>query len=305
MKTHQPPNTPNRSTDTDVWFQNLRQKTLEELRQDIQHKNRVFSLQLNERLQRDQEARRFLQECGLDLQRLDQAEKQEEQLLDQFLQQTRPPLLKRPRKQEAPIRTQQAKKQLVSEMGQPLTLAGTDVVTNLRTGSEPTFTPQIARNIKNTMSGSGWGCGVKENPNYPDTMAYWWYTYTPSQSRVHNFWVSTPYAGFYVIRANDRWYNCKYSKTYAFYEVDVYQFSWRGADRRTVVDRRSGNINETGRLEGALYWSFTHPLEGGAPVTVRITATLDVYAQGSGDYGELNFADGTDNYLDEPVVSIY
>lgn len=286
-------------------LEQLRESTLAALRQEIQHQRQSAALQRDERRRQGDEAFQLLQDCGVERQRLDRLEAQEQEQLNRYLDGIRPGLVEsppRPRRAESDEAPHAA---LLAELGPTLTPVKSDVLTQLRSTSEAEFTTLSRRDLKASMSGSGWGCWVEENPAYPDTMAYWWYSYTPSTTRSYNFWVSAPYAGFYVIRADDSWYNCKYAKSYAFYEVDVYQHYWRGADRRTVIDRRDDNINQSGQVAGAIYWFFSQPLLANIPVTVRVTATLDVYAQGGGSYAELNFADGADHYLDPPAVIIY
>ena len=300
----QPASAPKLSADIQDDFQRLRQQTFADLRHDLRHQNHLLSLQLQERQRQTEEARRLLQQGGLDLRRLDTMDAEKERLLNRFLEQARPELLTPSPRQKGHRQAQEVRARVAQHIGQQATLLGTDLITGSPSELEPAFTTQVARDLKAIQSGSGWGCGTVENPNYPDPTVYWWYMWTPSQSGAHQFWVSAPYSGFYIARADDSWYNCKYIKVYAFYEVDVYQFYWRGADRRPVVDQRGANINRTGQVAGSLQWSFSHPLESGAPVWVQIRATLDVSAKGSGSYGELNFSDG-DGTLGEPTVSIY
>jgi hypothetical protein len=288
-------------------FQRVRQQALSEIREDLRQKNAVFHLQLEDRQRQDEESRRLLRESGLDLENLEKLDTQEERLLDRFLQEVRPPLASRPRVQEAHLQALATQAAVLPYMGQHATLLGADLATNLRHDAEPVFVWLYgAGDVKlaNTMTGSGWGCFVSENPDYPDAMTVWWYVWTPPQDGAYRFWVVAPYSGFRVIRANDSWYNCKYAKAYAFYEVDVYQFFWRGADLQTMIDRRGSNINEAGPVSGSLHWNFSHPLGSNHPVIIEIRLTLDVYAQGSGAHAELNFSDGEGNSLGSPVVFI-
>lgn len=286
-------------------YRRLRQQTLQDLRQELQHKNRRFALQRDARLRREKERMQFLADSGVSLRRIEEEERRDAQELEEILAKDRTQVIDPAPHRPAEIRSREDREFLISQMGNPVELAGMDVLTGLRTGAEPEFSATYQRDLKSTMSGSGWGCGVKENPDYPDTMAYWWHVFTPAQARTFTFYISAPYSGFYVTRADDSWYNCKYVKTYCFYDMDVYQLSWRGMERRTVLDRRGSNVNDTGRMQGTTVWSFNHALQAGIPVTVRVRITLDIYAQGGGSYGELNFADGSANYLESPEVYIY
>lgn len=272
------------------------------------HKQATFQSQLEDRQQLDQEARKLLQDGGLQFGALDKLETRENQLRNRFVKKVRPPLADAPLTDEQRIRDRWFQSRINQPALQAATLVGADTFSFANGEGEPTTVwfddTEKIDNLKNSMSGSGWGCFVKENPNYPDEMVTWWYLWVPPAEGSYWFWVVSAYAGFYIVKANDGYFNCKYAKAHAFTEVDVYQYFWHGQETRTIIDKRDDNINEAGRVSGSVHFNFSRSLGAGDVMAVKVTTTLDVYAQGSGSYAELNFNDGEGNYLRAPLVFI-
>jgi hypothetical protein len=221
-------------------------------------------------------------DCGLDLKRLDGLEAEEDRLLADFLRQVRPPLADWQHDLEAHLRARTTQAARYPHMGQQATLLGADISTNMRDGSGATFVwlydAEEIRSLSDVLQGSGWGRLVKENPAYPNTTAQWWYLWTPPEDGTYWFWVIATYSGFRAVRANDKWYNRKYAKAHFYYDVDVHQYFWHGPDYQTVMDKRGSNITDAGEVSGSIHWLFGHRLKGGDEVTVKVTATLDVYS---------------------------
>jgi len=289
-------------------FQRLRQETLAQIRRDDAHQKRIFALQLKERQAQAEHARQLLAQAGLDVKHLDDLEAEEDKRLAEFLQIVRPPLISPPRNFENHLQARTAQATLHQHVGQAATLLGADVCRDHRADGEPTFVwlydDDNVKDVLDKLKGSGWGCFVKENPDYPNSTATWWYMWTPPEDGLYAFWAIVPYSGFYVIRANDSWYNCKYAKAHAFADLDIHQYFWRESRRRSLVDKRGSNIDATSLASGSVHFNFTEPLNAGDEITVRVTVTLDVYAQGSGSYAELNFSEGEANFLGVPGVFI-
>jgi hypothetical protein len=71
-----------------------------------------------------------------------------------------------------------------------------------------------------------------------------------------------------------------------------------------MIDRHGKNIQDSLLVEGRTSFGFEEALNGGDEIIVRVTVTLDTYAQGGGSYAELNFSDGEANLLEAPLVII-
>jgi hypothetical protein len=288
VKNNQQDYAPHRVAKATAAFLELRRSTLAERERELEHNRYVFSLQLEERRRQAEQARQLLVQSGIELEQLERLDA--EQDIEGHLQER---FANGPR---------------YRHMGEAPTLLGADLATYANAADEPTFVwlyEAGSIDLDTNQQGGEWSClFLEENPDYVDPTADWWYTWTPPEDGVYSFWAIAPYSGFYIIRANDAWYNCKYAKAHAFVEVDVHQYFWRGPDRRTIVDKRGSNIQETGLASGALQWFFNEPLNADDEVTVRVTTTLDVFAKGTGDYAELNFSEGEGNYLGTPGVFI-
>lgn len=300
-----PPGRLSRSVDT---FEALHRDTLARVLRDAENSRRVFRRSEKARAGRAEADRQLLARAGLDLGELDELETREEELLHRFLESVRPDLEGRRRDRDGELRSRAEEATLFSGYGHRATLLGADVITNLHDGEDASVVwlhdADQVRDLSDESTGSGWGCLVRENPAYPDAAAQWWYQWVPPADGSWWFWIVAAYSGFRVVRANDSWHNCKYAKAFFYYDVDVHQYAWRGPDHRTIIDRRGGNIDDAGEVSGAVHWTFPHRVKAGDQVTIKITATLDVYAQGGGSYAELNFGTGQANLLKAPVVVI-
>jgi len=104
--------------------------------------------------------------------------------------------------------------------------------------------------------------------------------------------------GFYVLRADDRWYNCKNARASVGVSVDVNQYGyWHGEQQTQLLDREDDNISLYELLDLPIGLAHSTPLRAGDPVCVALTLTIDAFALGSGSIAEVNFADGTGNYV--------
>jgi hypothetical protein len=307
MQNYQGPD-PNRLAWATQAFLRLREETIAEEKRDFERNKYLDSLQLKEREQQAEEAFQLLLRCGIDQKELDQLEATEDRLQEAFLQQVRPPLVERQQVLEAHLQDRFARSALYQYAGSAPTLLGADLSRPASADGEPTYVwlydAEKIKDLTSTMENSGWGCFLKENPDYPDPNAKWWYTWTPPEDGLYSFWVIAAYSGFFIIRANDKWYNCKYAKAHAFVDVNVHQYFWRGRHERTIVDRRGSNIQDSSLVSGSVHFLFNESLNGGDEMKIRITITLDTYARGSGSYAELNFSDGEANFLRAPAVFI-
>jgi hypothetical protein len=308
MENYQQGHASNRINNATAAFMQLREATIADAQRDYERNQYLHSLQLKEREQQAEEARQLLVRSGFDLKHLDHLEATEDRLRHAFLQQVRPPLAERPLALEAHLQDRFAQAMLYHHVGDTPTLLGADLSAPGTADGEPTYVwlydAEKIKDLTSISEGSGSGCFVRENPDFPDPTAKWWYTWTPPEDGLYSFWVVAPYSGFCIIRANDKWYNCKYAKAHAFVEVNVHQYFWLGRHEQTIIDKRGSNIQDTSLVSGSVHFLFNEPLKGGDEMVVRITVTLDTYVQGSGSYAELNFTEGQANYLRAPFVFI-
>jgi hypothetical protein len=288
-------------------FLQLREDTIVEARRDYERARYLHSLHRTEREEQAEEARRLLARTGLDLEHVDRFEVSEDRLLHAFLEEVRPHLAERPLALEAHLQARIARARRYHPGGYTPTLLGADVSAigaRDRELRDVWLNDGQVHNVTSSQSGSGWGCFVGENPDYPDPTARWWYSWTPPEDGLYSFGVELRYSGFCIIRADDTWHNCKYAKAIAWTRANVHQYFWLGEHGQRMIDRHGKNIQDSLLVEGRTSFGFEEALNGGDEIIVRVTVTLDTYAQGGGSYAELNFSDGEANLLEAPLVII-
>jgi hypothetical protein len=159
------------------------------------------------------------------------------------------------------------------------------------------------KNYWNWAKGGGWGCtgGVGSNQQW----AEWGFWYKPPTSRFYSIRPYFQYRGFYIVRANDKWYNCKKAQVLVSAWTNVHQYNWKGWNHVNVLNVRDDNINVNRRFDTNRYTYNSYLLGAGDWAFIRCTIGLYVRAQGSGSYAENNFSTGAANKLCVPHVHVY
>jgi hypothetical protein len=151
-----------------------------------------------------------------------------------------------------------------------------------------------------TGAGSGlFGTGAGSFTVYMD----WWFTYHAPQNRnyAHTIWV--PFHGFYILYADDGFWDSKEAHARIDLSAVGYQYNYKATGSTNVFDMDSQNINVNDRFDGwrTMYYS---DLLGADQAYLRVTASFYVYARGGGSHAQLNFSDGNANYMGVPWVYI-
>ncbi len=169
-------------------------------------------------------------------------------------------------------------------------------------GAQPVLGGGNCKNYWNWARGGGWGCtgGVGSNQQW----AEWTFWFRPEASRFYTIRPHFQFRGFYIVRANDKWYNCKNSRVLVSAWTNVYQYNWKGWNHVNILDVRGSNINVNRRLDTDRHTHNSYLLGGGDWAAVRCTIGLYVRAQGSGSYAENNFSVGAANKICVPHVHV-
>ena len=149
-------------------------------------------------------------------------------------------------------------------------------------------------------AGSGlFGTGAGSFTVYMD----WWFTYRAPENRNYSHSVSVPFNGFYIVRADDGFWDSKEAHARIDLSAVGYQYNYKAVGTANVLDVRDDNINVNDRFDGwrNIYYS---DLLGADQAYLRVTASLYVYARGGGSTAQLNFSDGSANYLGVPWVYV-
>ena len=106
--------------------------------------------------------------------------------------------------------------------------------------------------------------------------------------------------GYYIIKANDKWYNSKYARTKLTAWTNVHQYNWKGWNNVTLLNKGDDNINQNRRFDVDRYTYNSYLLGGGDWAFISCVIGLYAYARGDGSYVKNDFSTGNANYLCVP-----
>jgi hypothetical protein len=148
--------------------------------------------------------------------------------------------------------------------------------------------------------GSGlFGTGAGSFTVYMD----WWFTYTPTENRNYSNTIYVPFHGFYILYADDGFWDSKESHARIDLSAVGYQYNYKATGTTNVFDMDSQNINVNDRFDGwrTMYYA---DLLGADRAYLRASASFYVYARGGGSTAQLNFSDGNANYIGVPWIYV-
>lgn len=149
-------------------------------------------------------------------------------------------------------------------------------------------------------SGSGiFGTGACEGSLIMD----WWFTFIAPANRYYGHTIWVPYHGFYIIRADDGFWDSKYASARIDLSAVGYQYNYKGTSTTNIFSMGNDNINVNDRIDGwrTMYYA---DLLGADRAYLRVSSTYRVYARGGGSASQLNFSDGNANYMGIPWVYV-
>lgn len=149
-------------------------------------------------------------------------------------------------------------------------------------------------------SGNGWfGSGAASI----DVLADWWYYFSPNTDRWYNYTIVAPMHGFYICYADDGFWDSKEAHVKADISATGYQYTWKPTTTTNLFDYDGQNINLANRYDNSPVFYYSDLL-GADTAYVRVTQSLYGYARGDGSHAELNFSDGSANYLSPPTIYV-
>lgn len=159
------------------------------------------------------------------------------------------------------------------------------------------------KNLYNWASGGGWGCtgGVGSINSYAE-FGFW---FKPPTNRFYSVRPYFQFRGYYIVKANDKWYNCKYARVLVSAQTNCYQYNWKGWNNVNVLNVRGSNINVNKRFDANRYTYNSYLLAGGDWAYIRARVRLYAYAKGDGSYAKNDYSTGVANKLCVPHVLVY
>jgi len=152
-----------------------------------------------------------------------------------------------------------------------------------------------------TGSGTGWWATAGPPPVPHDVI----FTFIPAETTTYDLTAIFAFHGFYVLVADDGFFTHKSAEVSLDFAMNVNQYidlGWKTFPR--PIDASGDNINEFESYDRTLFFDYSAPLRAGDPVVVTARITLDAAAAGSGSHAEINFQDGTANYIQPLFLSV-
>lgn len=149
-------------------------------------------------------------------------------------------------------------------------------------------------------SGSGWW-GSADIAIY----STFWYYFYPWANRHFSVQPLVTFRGFYILHADDKWWNSKYAKVECDVRIRAYQYNWKAQSVVPVLNHGDDNINLNTRFDDTRHHYYSFLAGEGDLAWIRIMVRLYAYARGDGSYAELNFGTGSANYLQVPHCHVF
>jgi len=131
------------------------------------------------------------------------------------------------------------------------------------------------------------------------------FTFTPATTANYEMTAVFAFHGFYILRSDDSWYNCRNAKVKLTVSMNAHQYvdiGWKSFP--ALIDRDEDNVEEVTTYDRTHFFDYTTVLKAGDPAVVTVKGALDASAHGGGAYAELNFAAGTANYIEPLLLSV-
>ncbi len=132
------------------------------------------------------------------------------------------------------------------------------------------------------------------------------FTFVPATTATYDMTAILAFHGFYVLRSDDSWWNCRHAEVKLSVQMNVNQYvdiGWQSFP--ALIDRNESNDEEVATYDRTQFFDYTPVvLKAGDPVVVTVKGTLHAFARGGGAFAELNFNDGTANYIQPLFLSV-
>jgi hypothetical protein len=258
-----------------------------------------------------EQTREIMSASQLDMERLDRLAQEDEEALKDLLREVRQPMIERSTQQAEDAKRFSLRSSLpIPNLSKFPVYATTLLATNHAhleenpgTKGNPWILPWNPSKVKITasMGGDGWGCGSRALGITENAQAVFWFAFIPPATAMWHLLALVNLHGYYIIRANDEWWNCKTASVSVGASVDVFQYYWNGARGFDLLEVSGDNISANNLWDGWEQFDYQTGLRAGDWAFVKVMISLDAYAQGGGSYSELNFSTGLGNYI-EPVI---
>lgn len=293
-------------------FRELHNASTEEYEEQVQQWKRLVAVQ-REYLQADEkEMRDSLRKSSIDLDLLDKRIKRSDDDLQSFLKAARVERVNRPSLRVSDFKNRSLEAAALPDPGRYLlTPYASSLMVRDKSYLEgiegemgnpwifPSNPGQLK--VKDISRGDGWGCWATAS-GPPPTFTVWYY-FIPDRTATWELTAITVFHGFYILRADDGIFTCKSAEVHTEVKLEAFQYFWKSSPVFKLIDIDDDNINATKTYDSTQFNWDNFSLKAGDPVWVKVSISLDAFANGGGSYAEINYSDGTANYIEPLFLS--
>jgi hypothetical protein len=131
------------------------------------------------------------------------------------------------------------------------------------------------------------------------------FAFIPASTASYELTAVIAYHGFYVLVADDSAWNCRYARVTLTAEMSVHQYveaGWKTFPPLLNVEKQ--NAQEVDNFDRTFFFDTTAALRVGDPVVVTVRGVVEGFSDGGSTHAELNFQDGTANYIQPLFMAV-
>jgi hypothetical protein len=307
----------------DQRIQELHEKRFKEFEEEVLRRKGLSDRAAKYEQVREKRRRELLANSGVDLKTLDSELKKDqrtqEKELEAFLGEFRPEAFSRASRQSADAKDLALRSIVVAEGGHVVL---TPYATTFYSGDRALLKdvsgvsgngainsgwvfPDDPSKIRLTTSAHNplWCFQAGAGPDDPVFSVH--FAFVPASTANYEMTAIFAFHGFYVLRSDDSWYNCRHVEVKLTIQMHVNQYLDIGLKSfPALIDRNEDNVEEVTTYDRTGFFDYTTALKAGDPVIVTVSGTLRASARGGGAYAELNFESGTANYIEPLLLSV-
>jgi len=256
----------------------------------------------------------ILRDSGIDLKRLINLEKDNTYRVKKDIEKVRPQLIERQSGKIANFKKNSLHSTITSQMGAALVSPYAIIGLVPDEKFDEDVSNEIIHSIifdhsqiNESCHYEGYGSGISGivGPTYKSKKILLHYHFVPNQTKLWHFHSIIDFHGFYILYANDYWFNSKEAGVEIIVNMDVFQYFWHG--KLKIVDLLEGGDNINCRRFYDRHRQYLYPvhLKAGDSTWICIEIILVTGARGDGSYAEINFKNGNAHYIQPCAVFVY
>lgn len=143
------------------------------------------------------------------------------------------------------------------------------------------------------------------NDYFPEPEYVAQFAFIPATTGTYEMTAVIAFHGFYVLVSDDSWWNCRFAQVTLTAQTRVHQYAsspWKNFP--ALLDIKKSNTSEITNWDHTFFLYQTAALRAGDPVVFTAKGKVRGFSHGGGTKAELNFADGTSNYIEPLFLSV-